>query len=318
MPGMRICGLLLTLSATGCVVPRSMTLGQMAAPVGRGANELSTFVGVAYATQTNPSFTTTDIGGAPLTNQSTSRGFALPSAEANFQHGFSDHIALNVHASPAGLQPGLKWTLNRSRIAHVALLPAVAFGYASQGGATFFASNNGIQVENNPQVTTSLQFLAGLKILFSHRSGLYAGIGYDFSLNRAVTDTITGTQQAQSRNQVLTVLTTHQLSAALGFDVPIGLLHLRPEIAIALNPNISSETTVRLPPTDPMRATGGFAFAIFPGFSLAIATPKKSAEEIDEENAQEDKMFGQSTDDEEDKPKRRQNKTEDADDDDDT
>ncbi len=53
------------------------------------------------------------------------------------QHGFNDRFALNVHASAAGLQPGLKWTLNRSRQFHFALLPAIALGFGSLGSTTY-------------------------------------------------------------------------------------------------------------------------------------------------------------------------------------
>jgi hypothetical protein len=297
-----------------------MIYGQMAAPVGRGANELSTFVGVQYATQTNPPFNSTDIGGEKFSNQNNVKAFALPGSEANFQHGFDDHVALNVHLSQAGIQPGIKWTLNKSRVAHVALLPAVAFGYGSQGSSTLTSGMNGIQVENNPSVTTSFQFLAGLKFLVSHNSGFYAGIGYDFSLNRSVTVSLVGQQQTQDRSDILTVLTSHQLSAAVGFDIAIGMLHLRPEVAFAVNPIFNVETTNRSPGAasamDPSRSAGGFAFAIFPGFSLSIATPKKSTAQTDEEGDQAEQMSGDSAEDEDAKPKakRKYKKTDDDED----
>ncbi|MCC6337964.1 MAG: hypothetical protein IT380_28725 [Myxococcales bacterium] len=77
-------------AATGCVMPRSMALGQMAAPVGRGAMEVGVFTGVQYGGQSEPPFTTTDVGGATLTNQKSNNAFALPGAEANLQYGFTE------------------------------------------------------------------------------------------------------------------------------------------------------------------------------------------------------------------------------------
>lgn len=271
---------------TGCLLPRSMALGQMAAPVGRGAMEVGVFTGVQYASQTNPPFTTQDPAGNAITNQTRHASFALPGAEANLQYGFTDQVALNVHASPAGLQPGVKWTLNRSRIANVALLPAVAFGYGSLGGVTFSAGADGVQRENNPTTNTSFTFLAGLKVLVSHRSGFYAGVGYDFTLNRSLSSHVVGTGNVQDRVETLTITTGHQISAAIGLDIAFGMVHLRPEVAFAVSPGIATSVTTRAPPTETnASAGGGFGFAVFPGFSIAVDSPRreKTFEEEEEE-----------------------------------
>lgn len=272
--------------STGCLVPRSMTLGQMAAPVGRGAMEVGVFTGVQYATQTDPPFTTQDASGATLTNQKKSAAFALPGAEANLQYGFTDQVALNVHASPAGLQPGVKWTLNKSRVANVALLPAVAFGYGSVGSALYTAGADGVQRENSPTSNTSFTFLGGLKVLVSHRSGFYAGVGYDFTLNRSLSSYVIGTGNVQDKVDTLTITTGHQISAAVGLDIAFGMVHLRPEVAFAVTPGLATSVTVRQPPNETnASAGGGFGFAIFPGFSIAVDSPRreKTAQEEEEE-----------------------------------
>jgi len=306
-------------ASTGCVLPRSMTVGQMAAPVGRGAMEVGVFTGVQYATQTNPPFTTTDPGGNPLTNQQKNTTFALPGAEANLQYGFTDQVALNVHASPAGLQPGVKWTLNKSKTANVALLPAVAFGY--YGGATYTAGANGVQTENNPTSTTSFTFLGGLKFLVSHRSGFYAGVGYDFALNRSLTSAVIGTANVSDKSETLTITTGHQISAAIGMDIAFGMVHLRPEVAFAVTPGIGTNQTVRVPPNETnASAGGGFGFAIFPGFSIAVASPRKekTAAELEEEEAPKKKRRGDEDeeDDEEDQAPKKGTKRRGSDDDD--
>ncbi len=87
-----------------------MTLGMMAAPVGRGT-EVGVFSGVGYGAQTGPIVTNTNpVTGEQTNSQTQNRVFNIPAFEANVQKGFNDHIALNVHVSPAGIQPGLKWT----------------------------------------------------------------------------------------------------------------------------------------------------------------------------------------------------------------
>lgn len=307
---------------TGCLIPRSMTLGQMAAPVGRGATEVGVFTGVQYAAQTNPSFTTQDSGGGTITNQEKRTSFALPGAEANLQYGFSDRVALNVHASPAGLQPGVKWTLNKSRIANVALLPAVAFGYGSVGGVTYSAGADGVQHENNPTSNTSFTFLGGLKFLVSHRSGFYAGVGYDFTLNRSLSSYVVGTGNVQDKVETLTITTGHQISAAIGLDIAFGMVHLRPEIAFAVNPGIATSVTTRQPPNETnASAGGGFGFAIFPGFTIAVDSPRreKTAAEEEEEEAPRKRRRGDDADDDDeddDAPAKRKTKRSSDDDED--
>ena len=275
--------------ASGCIVPRSMTIGQMAAPVGRGATDVGVHTGFIYASQTNPQFEGRDGIGDPIKTNEKTAGFTLPAFEANLNTGFNDHVSLNVHASSAGLQPGLKLTLNKSKVAHVALMPQVAFGYASLGASSFVAGADGVLIEGSPRSQTSFTFLAGLKFLFSHRSGFYAGVGYDFIFNRNYKAAIVGGAGTTDKSEIINSTTGHQISVAAGIDIKLGWLHLRPEVAFAVTPGIAQGSVTRLGPTEtpstPATATGGGGWAIFPGFTMAIVTPKK---ELTEEEQQEE------------------------------
>lgn len=266
----------------GCVTPRSMTLGMMAAPVGRGT-EVGVFSGVGYGVQTGPIVTTTNPVTMEQTNtQTQNRAFTIPAFEANLQKGFNDHVALNVHVSPAGIQPGLKWTVNRSRVAHFAILPAVAFGYGSVGTSDFVAQSTGAQTEVNPRATTSFTFLGGLKFLVSHESGFYAGVGYDFVFNRSNSSSAPNVNA--DRAETITQTATHQIMAAIGFSIRLGLVSLRPEVAVAVNPALSQTINSRLGAnaTGEQQLNGGFAWAIMPGFTIAVGTPVVRDEEGDE------------------------------------
>ncbi|MEW5739064.1 MAG: hypothetical protein AB1938_09060 [Myxococcota bacterium] len=283
--------------AMGCVMPRSMTLGQMAAPVGRGAMEVGVFTGVQYGGQSDPPFTTTTVGGETQTNQKSSNTFALPGAEANLQYGFTDQVALNVHASAAGLQPGVKWTLNKSKVAHVALLPAVAFGYGSTRSAIYVAGANGVQSETAPASTNAFSFLGGLKFLVSHRSGFFAGVGYDFQLLRSRSTFVQGSGNVSDNAEAVTVSIGHQVAASVGMDIAFGMVHLRPEIAFAIQPGIATTQTTRVMgnPDNVLSGGGGLGWAIFPGFTIAVASPRRektAAEEEEEEAAAKKKRRG--------------------------
>jgi hypothetical protein len=301
MRAMRFFCLLAALAVVGCVTPRSMTLGMMAAPVGRGT-EVGLFSGIGYASQTGPVVTTMTNDGEVRT-QTQNRAFGLPTFEANVQKGFTDRFALNVHASPAGIQPGLKWTVNRSRVAHFAILPAVAFGFGSNASSQFVQQANGAQSEVNPASTTSFTFLGGLKLLFSHRSGFYAGVGYDLMFNRANS----GTQPNVNADRTETVTQTlgHQVMAALGFSIALGQVSLRPEVAFAVYPGVSQTVSSRVGAmsTGDQTLVGGFGWAILPGFSIAVATPPEKASDEEESEDGVRKDGEDEAEEEEEKPK---------------
>jgi hypothetical protein len=289
--------LIAALALTSCVVPRSMAVGQMAAPVGPGATEVGVFGGVLFASQLNPPYST---GAEGVWSQDRHQDFAAPGAEANIQYGFDNQLGLNLHASSAGLQPGLKWTLNRSRVAHVALLPAVAMGYASHAHSTFTAGADGIVTENSPGSVTSFTFLAGLKFLVSHRSGFFAGVGYDLVFNRSLDTSNIGA--STDRTEVTTQTLAHQISVSVGVDLAMGLVHIKPELALAVYPAVSSSITTRLPTAaeTTVGAWGGFGWAIFPGITLSVATPPRQLTDEEQEIEHEKARIHRRSDEEDD------------------
>jgi hypothetical protein len=282
---MRAAWLVLAVVAGACVTPRSLAVGQLAAPVGPGATEVSVFGGVGYASQQDPPTTTVTAAGDTVRTQATSRVLGAPMAEANVQYGFTEHLGLNVHLSPAGLEPGLKWTLTSSKVAHVALLPALGLGYGSVAQSTLTTNPDGTLSESAPGATTSFVFLGALKVLVSHRSGFFAGVGYAFFYQRSLASLDRGTAASGDRSQVLTETTSHQLSASVGFDVALGPVHLRPEVAFGVYPGIARTTTVQLPVSSAASTSsgGGFAWAIFPGLSIAVASPRRAVEAADDD-----------------------------------
>jgi hypothetical protein len=263
-----------------------MMIGQMAAPTGRGAVDVGVQTGFIYASQTNPQFQGQDGIGDPIKTNERTNGFTIPAFEANLNAGFNEHVSLNVHASSAGLQPGLKLTLNKSKVAHVALMPQVGFGYASIGASTFVAGVDGVLVETAPRSQTSFTFLGGLKLLFSHRSGFYAGVGYDFLFNRNYNAAIVGATNVTDKSEIINSTTGHQIAASIGLDIKLGWVHLRPEIAFAVTPGIAQSVTRKLGADETtVGATGGGGWALMPGFTIAIQTPRR---ELTEEEAQEE------------------------------
>lgn len=265
-----------------------MMIGQMAAPVGRGATDVGIQTGFIYASQTNPQFPGQDGIGDPIKTNEKTAGFTIPAFEANINHGFNEHVALNLHASSAGLQPGLKLTLNKSKVAHVALMPQLGFGYASLGASTYIAGIDGVLVETAPRSQTSFTFLGGLKLLFSHRSGFYAGVGYDFIFNRNYNAAIVGATGVTDKSEIINSTTGHQIAASIGIDIKLGWVHLRPEIAFAVTPGIAQEVTRRLG-TDSISVTGtgGGGWALMPGFTIAIVTPRRELTEEEEQEEEE-------------------------------
>lgn len=287
----------------GCVTPRSMVLGMMAQPIGNGT-EVGVFSGVGYSSVTGPVVSTTNPATMETTNtQTANRAFAIPSFEANVTKGFTDHVGLNVHVSPAGVQPGLKWTVNRSRVAHFALLPAIGLGYGSVQSVDFVGQSTGAQTEVNPRATTSFTFLGGLKVLVSHVSGFYAGAGYDLVFQRS--NSSTAPNANADRVDTITETLTHQLMAAVGFSIGLGQVSVRPELAFAVNPALSQTYRNRVGAVDTgeVTRTGGSGWALLVGFSIAVgSTPSKVTTSSDDEDDESDSAG--EDDEEDDAPKK--------------
>lgn len=271
------------LCCSACIAPRSISYGQMASGVGRGATEVGVMTGFMYASQTTPPVQTSDGNGGTTTSQTTTRGFAMPAFEANLEHGFTRKLGLSVHASSAGLQPGIKITVTDSRVVHFALLPSVALGYGSLADSQFTAGSDGLLRENNPSTTTSFSLLTGLKFIFSHQSGFYLGAGYDFMYTRSFRSGVVGAIGAQDKVESLTTAGHHVITGAAGFSITLGMLRLRPEVAFSVTPGITSTTTTAVgATTTAATAFGGSAWAILPGFTVAIATPAQARPADDE------------------------------------
>jgi len=271
----------LSLTCAACLTPRSMMLGQMAGPVGRGAAEIGVATGIGYAQQTTPvPGSTSDARGA--------RVWTIPAVEGNAQFGLNDRVGINAHFSSAGIQPGLKITLNRpSARAHFALLPQVAVGYTHVRYAAYATGSGGISNESDPRSYSMFTFMFGLRALISHVSGFYCGFGGDFIATRFLDSPVIV-------NRVTTTISNSMqiaIGVNVGFSINVGWVRIRPEIAFAVNPWVQSGANVDDMPG--FQGSGGFGWALMPGFSLVAATPKVTRDEGAEED---EKKMGPSED----------------------
>jgi hypothetical protein len=299
-----------------CITQRSLSFGQLAAPMGTGGAEVAVTTGVMYGQESAPSTQGTDGAGNPTTSQMTGDQKAFPWFEANAQYGFSRQVALNVHASPAGLQPGVKWTLNRSSVANIAVLPEVGFGYEEHTSQNLIADASGAQQAYTPNATNNTLFQAGLKILISHQSGFYGGIGYDFLYVRTKVDAKTGTPNSQTDTTDYYSSTQHQLAAAVGFSAKVGMISIRPELAFAIVPSISGSHSqvVNNMGTLAESGGGGFAWAILPSFAFALTTPANEKVEVEEKPTTDPDEREGKDEDEDDRAKQRRRPSGDDDD----
>lgn len=258
-------------------------LGQMAAPIGKGSAEIGVGAGVGYSSQVAPPTTSTLPNGVDTQqNQQVSHGFALPGIEGNAHFGLTDKVGFNAHFSSAGVQPGVKITLNHPRDrAHFALMPQFAVGYASYGQSVFVTGADGIQHETMPMVVTSFTFMLGLRAIVSHKSGFYASAGYDLILTRSATSSTEGMGNSVTPTSSLTTSVQHQIAVNVGFTVEVGWLRIRPEIAVGILPAISTSFYMN---GNTASGYGGYGFVILPGFTLAAATPRAARDEGAEED----------------------------------
>ena len=96
--------------STACLMPRSASFGQTAMPLAPGAVEVGLTPGMVFEGSNGPPIP----AGGNTTNVQSSRYFGLPSGEGNIGLGLSDTVGLNLHLSPAGVQPGAKLAVSRS------------------------------------------------------------------------------------------------------------------------------------------------------------------------------------------------------------
>jgi hypothetical protein len=245
-----------------------MMLGQTAAPIGKGAAEIGVGTGFGYQMQNTPT-------PGSATQYTGASGFALPALEGNAQFGLGPHLGINAHFSPAGIQPGLKITVNKSYFAHFALMPQFAIGYGRVASSIFVTDMRGQVTETFPTSTTLLTFMLGLRAIASHVGGFYASVGADLIATRSVHAAAAGTDlpTADATNTV-------QLSmmANVGWSISLNWLRIRPEIAFAAQPWVWASSSQ-------FGNGGGFGFAILPGFSLVALTPKAPGNDEEEKEA---------------------------------
>lgn len=302
---------------SGCITQRSMGILQTARPVGKGGADVAASASLMYQSQTAPPVSSSDPGGQPVNTTTTRRGFQLPWFEGNFNYGLGEQVGLNVHMSPAGIQPGLKWTLNRSSQAWISLLPEIGAGYFSVNNSDAVSNVDGRQLDRNVGYVSSFIFMAGMKILISHRSGFYGAVGYDFLFTSNFTQTSVGTAASVSKSTLTS--TQHQIQAGVGMSIPVGWLSIRPEISFAFVPAITGAQTTQIDDQMPstIGAGGGYAWALTGGFAFAITSPPDRSDKGAEEDAKNvDGDDEKEKEDEEEKPApRRRKKTDDDDDD---
>lgn len=288
----------LLLLSVGCLTPRSVALGNTAAALGPGQHEVSVTGGLSWQTQTAAP-QVTEANNNTITSYATAAGVQFPAAEANAQFGLTKIFGLNLHLSPAGIQPGLKMTLLQRPVT-IGILPELGVGFGSFGnGQTVFVNDQ--KTEADPTYQSFFGFNAGARVLFFHQgSGAYGGLGYQFQSFSVKSSTGQGTTAViQSSTDTL-----HNVLAAIGYELKTGSLRIRPELAIAITPERS--TSVSTNNAAAISRSGGNAFFFFPNVTFAIAGAPGASRDGEEE-----------TDAEEERERRREDgETSDADDED--
>lgn len=192
-------------AATGCITPRSVMLGQTANTVGAGNAEVALAMGGSFARMTP--------AGAGTSTNASSTLFTVPEFEGNVAFGLGEALDLNVHLSTAGIQPGVKLLLATGEW-KLAILPEFAFLYAGSNSGSNASSRN---------------IMLGLKGLASHTSGLYGGLGYDLRLFERGATSGAGASETMS----------HFANLAVGYELKMGTVSVRPELAVAFAPVFS-------------------------------------------------------------------------------
>jgi hypothetical protein len=220
----------------GCV-PYSAAVGQTAAPLPTGGTEVGATIGVGYQN--------VDAEEADPEDESTTFT-SLPKVEANVLHGLTDTLGVNIHASEAGLQPGLKISPKTSGNVNIAILPSIAYGTSR-----YSEGDGGASLSN---------FQIGARFLASMPDSVYGAIGYDFQR--------IDQEQDDPDEEGSAVLTFHDLTGAIGFDLAMGGARIRPELAFLFALAGESEN-----PDDPDPGADLNRFAIYPNLTIAVATP---------------------------------------------
>lgn len=245
-----------TALSSGCIVPRSAGYGFTAAPVGAGGADVGVAMGLIYQQESSTS--------QPITgtsNTSTSRQTQLPAFEANAQLGVTDELAFNLHASQVGIQPGAKITILREPVM-VAVLPQIGGGFITKG-ATTSTTIGGSTTTAEGDAGTSFTFLGGVHAVVSIPAGFYGGLGYDFQYISQ------SNRQAGNGNTTTAYQQAHNLGAAVGYELRIGAISLRPEIAVLFTPLAKNQSNNGTTTADQPDSSGLF---FFPNISVAAVS----------------------------------------------
>lgn len=233
--------------STGCIGARSLTTGHLASLPGAGRAEVALSPGVAYQrVHTDP----TSLNSKDYTTSI----LALPILEGNVAYGLSESLGLNLHLSGGGIQPGLQIVLVNGPLS-LAVLPEIALAYGRISSPT--GSGDGSMSEY------AVGFMAGAKVLASHRSGIYGSVGYDFQhakLSSSSSSSSSGSSDSSSSASL------HSVTAAAGFDVKAGSVSIRPEIAFLYTPYQAQITE------GSSTKTTASSWAIMPTITLAAGT----------------------------------------------
>jgi len=249
-----------TALSSGCIVPRAAGYGFTAAPVGAGGADVGLAMGFIYQQESS---TTEPITGT--TSTSTSRQTQLPAFEANAQLGITDQLAVNLHASQVGLQPGAKITILRDPVM-LAVVPQIGGGFITKGASTSTTiGGNTTTTEGNGG--TSFTFLGGLHAVVSVPAGFYAGLGYDFQYISQATQ-----QQGGGGNTITAYQQGHNVGGVIGYELRLGALALRPEIAVLFTPLAKNQSNNGSTTADQPDSQGIF---LFPNISIAaVSSPQ--------------------------------------------
>lgn len=245
----------LAVLSTSCLAPRSVGLGQTALPLAAGGIEVAAAPGLGYRVQYGPPIPS----GGNASNVAIDRTLS-GSAEGNFGFGLTDSLGLNVHVSGAGLQPGAKISFRVGGL-QLALLPEFAVGYWSEGGSSVHTQGS-VVTERDGGGHAMFEVLLGAKLIASHSSGLYAGIGYDYQ--RIGTTNLGPDAQGRGR-----VDFAHSLSVALGWELGSGAVKIRPEVALLYLGSVGGWTTTA---TSSHWEGSGSEFILYPNLTIAWQT----------------------------------------------
>jgi len=221
-----------------------------AVPLGVGASDVGLALGGIYQQETSSE---------PGTGSGTSRQTQIPAFEANAQLGVTPQVGVTLHASEAGLQPGVKITALHDPVM-LAVIPQIGGGFVTRATAT---TSGGTTANGN--AITSFTFLLGVRAVVSLPVGLYAGLGYDRqyisqAIRNANGTTTTDFQQA------------HNVGGAIGYELRVGSIALRPELAVLFTPLAKNQSNNGITTADRPDSSGLF---LFPNITIAaVSTPQ--------------------------------------------